>query len=859
MKASKMLLPSLFLIFGFAVEALPQTSGFDLAAYQQFLQQHQNMNAAELLAMYPAGSFKAEANVPSGTVSYLDVIDNVYHLTDDEKSLIKKHGFLVTERLRKNNFVQQYSDIWAKDLPVFISADAILHAFHYYYVEILQQVEKGALLPQVTNLLAAMHLRLPDLAVKYAGQPAMAQMLKDVDVYLTVPRRLLGENAFPYYPENSATISEILKLINAEKFEVYPFFSAHCKEIDFSQFRPRGHYAEDAALAKYFRAMTWLGRIEIDLLRPQADTLICPPQTSQDIQRQIIDAVLISELMELAGANSLYEEIEKVLSFWVGEQDNVTLPNLRSLIESLNLTDASRLLDTLVVRDFQDALKTKAWAFQRILSQVLASDPLSPEIAVPASVFVLFGQRFVIDSYVTGSVVYDKILYNGNKVCRLFPSTLDNLFAHGNSAAAQLLIPELEQYHYSTNLAALRYLIDSYDDEFWNSSIYSMWLKTIRTLNPPEAKDQLPPFMQTGAWWQQKMNTQLSSWTELRHDHLLYAKQSYTSGQACSYPCGYVEPVPQTFESLRALAEVAHAKFSDLPFNNPQLKSEILGYFKLLLGVTGKLATIAGKELSGTPLDPSESSFIGDMLYWGGCRTLIGWYLKLLLGPSYEGMAYETENFTDHLVADYHTTPTDCNGNMMGWVSHAGTGAVDLAIVVAPDAGGKMIAYAGPVASYHEYVTTNFQRLTDAEWSGTFLASAPRPNWVNLYLADMAGKARGPGGTLLTGVADRDEDKNDRLPTTHVMAQNYPNPFNAGTLIRFTVPYHLTNAFTTLTIYDIEGKKVRRLVEEKLPAGTYLTRWEGTDDLGNKVANGVYLYRLNVGTEQFLGKMNLLK
>jgi hypothetical protein len=52
---------------------------------------------------------------------------------------------------------------------------------------------------------------------------------------------------------------------------------------------------------------------------------------------------------------------------------------------------------------------------------------------------------------------------------------------------------------------------------------------------------------------------------------------------------------------------------------------------------------------------------------------------------------------------------------------------------------------------------------------------------------------------------------------------------------------------------------VTRLVEKKLPAGTYVTRWEGTDDFGNKVASGVYLYRLMVGTEQFLGKMNLLK
>ena len=49
--------------------------------------------------------------------------------------------------------------------------------------------------------------------------------------------------------------------------------------------------------------------------------------------------------------------------------------------------------------------------------------------------------------------------------------------------------------------------------------------------------------MQTAAFWQKMMNTQFSSWTELRHDNLLYAKQSYSGGTICSYPYGYVEPI----------------------------------------------------------------------------------------------------------------------------------------------------------------------------------------------------------------------------------------------------------------------------------------------------------------------------
>ncbi len=163
-------------------------------------------------------------------------------------------------------------------------------------------------------------------------------------------------------------------------------------------------------------------------------------------------------------------------------------------------------------------------------------NPIAGDSVVPASSFLLFGQRYVDDSYVTASVVYDRIWFQGQRICRLFPSTLDPMFALGNNAAAQLLIPELNEYHYGTNLAALRYLFDSFPPEYWESTMYKRWLGFIKSLNPPEDRSNLPGFMTTAAYWQEKLNTQLSSWAELRHDNLLYAKQSYTGITICSYP-----------------------------------------------------------------------------------------------------------------------------------------------------------------------------------------------------------------------------------------------------------------------------------------------------------------------------------
>ena len=167
--------------------------------------------------------------------------------------------------------------------------------------------------------------------------------------------------------------------------------------------------------------MMWLGRTEMYLIAPESAD---PPQTDADIQRQTIDAVLVSETTEAAGKDSLLQEIDSIIQIFTGESDNVTLPNIQSLIQETGLASANKLLDTLIWKNFQDAVAHKPYAFQRINSQILMSDPMSPDQIKPAASFLLLGQRFVIDSYITGNVVYDKIIYDNTKILRMLPSTL---------------------------------------------------------------------------------------------------------------------------------------------------------------------------------------------------------------------------------------------------------------------------------------------------------------------------------------------------------------------------------------------------------------------------------------------------
>jgi len=471
---------------------------FNIEDYQEFLQQHQNMSTEELLQMHPAGIFSDQINSNYTEALYFDSIDVYYNLTEYEKSLIGDHGFMVSERLSKISFGEAILEIFHQDLPVFVSTDAILHAFHVSYDRILKDMEEGLLVPRLTEMLSNMHNSLSQLDVLYGGNPEMHTMLRDVDVYLTVPLLLLEENVTPFYSENSTMIDTILNRIDLEEgHDTLSLFSSNCRIFDWSQFKPRGHYVYDPNsifplnLEPYFKAMMWLGRTEIYLLAPSSFPLYCYKQSFEDIQRQTIDAMLINELFDIALVEPIHQEMEHILKYFVGDPDNVTLENLDYLKNAVQLSNASQLLDSLKLVEFQDTLKNQAFAYQLILSQILYSNPMSPDSIVPASAFMLFGQRFIIDSYVTGSVVFDRIKYFGEKICRLYPSTLDVLFALGNDASAQLLIDELNEYHYSSNLAALRYLIDHYDPGFWEETIYNYWLNSMRYLNPPTDRNSL--------------------------------------------------------------------------------------------------------------------------------------------------------------------------------------------------------------------------------------------------------------------------------------------------------------------------------------------------------------------------------
>ena len=94
------------------------------------------------------------------------------------------------------------------------------------------------------------------------------------------------------------------------------------------------------------------------------------------------------------------------------------------------------------------------------------------------------------------------------------------------------------------------------------------------------------------------------------------------------------------------------------------------------------------------------------------------------------------------------------------------------------------------------------------------------------------------------------------IPTVFTLHQNYPNPFNPVTTLRYDLP---DNNHVKLTIYDLNGREINRLVNTDQPAGHKSVQWNATDMHGKPVSAGVYLYQIQAGEFVQTRKMVLLK
>jgi hypothetical protein len=126
------------------------------------------------------------------------------------------------------------------------------------------------------------------------------------------------------------------------------------------------------------------------------------------------------------------------------------------------------------------------------------------------------------------------------------------------------------------------------------------------------------------------------------------------------------------------------------------------------------------------------------------------------------------------------------------------------------------------------------------------------PNLANLQVHADAAKTFWDN-VLLTDIEERERRI---LPGKYALQQNYPNPFNPSTNVRFEVK---STGRVRIDIYNTLGQKVRTLVNDVRSAGKYSVNWNGINDVGDRVASGIYIYKMVAGDFVQTRKMILLR
>jgi hypothetical protein len=122
---------------------------------------------------------------------------------------------------------------------------------------------------------------------------------------------------------------------------------------------------------------------------------------------------------------------------------------------------------------------------------------------------------------------------------------------------------------------------------------------------------------------------------------------------------------------------------------------------------------------------------------------------------------------------------------------------------------------------------------------------------------DSPGSLPGPGNLPKAFFVDEEEAASDQSTvTSYQLEQNYPNPFNPTTTISFALPQA---SEVSLSIYNLSGQLVKKLVAGEMNAGRHSLVWDATNDRGERVASGVYLYVIKAGEFSAQRKLVLMK
>jgi len=732
--------------------------------------------------------FSVDPAVWNATNSYQNRRIFDFRLNPAELAVFQTNGFVVSQRLERRSFADFYYDLYTDDLPVFVTTDSILQAWHRSIVTMVAEIEETCFHQTLSNLVVSMSAQVPALWTQASGT-AMVNGIQDADYFLAVAQSLVsGVNNYGSLGQFTRVNTALTAINNLQpvSFNLY----GENRTLDFSQFTVRGHYANSVTLQRYFRAMIWCGLADF-----RYAGLANGATSGTNSLRELSGAVALELLQRNSGSFSNWFQFNRTLEMLVGTPDSLTFAQLHGLLVIAGISSPADLPNQTALTNLQNQLMSGQLGLQQITSGYYYSPFSATQVKLPRS-FCFMGQRFVMDSWAFTKTTFDSILWDENgipeltdKVLRRVPSALDVAFSVlGNSQ----IIPEIaariartnltaadgraywrDGRQYQHNLAAVRNVIDSQNPSAWTNSVYNHWLACLRLLSEPTTGDQYPEAMRTRAWAMKTVNTQLASWTHLRYTTALYVRESYTPIYACMYPKGYVEPRPAFWSRIGEMARATKAVLATLPtngvFNYTHYTNNAQGIAKpytvsvsaatmfanrlammdYFTSTMDTLRALSEKELSKTTFSAADTSFFQHLVEFDytGRRTYTGWYPNLFYQPGSEYVPPTPEynqdsgdekgsDYWDALVTTVHTDSPDATVGDPGSILHEAVGNVQFMLIAVDNGPSDLAVYGAPVLSHYEFEQGPTTRLTDAQWrsqvTNNIIPAAP--DWTQTYL-----------------------------------------------------------------------------------------------------------------------------
>jgi hypothetical protein len=630
-------------------------------------------------------------------LSNVENLDQFSNLTQKQREMIAQNGFVVTPTDSEQLFYV-YEDNTYKKIPSFVTTDSVLQVYHILYDYSLRSLENDYFYNDLIVLNNTMIKQLL-LEYDYAENAEMKKTIMTMLGYFGVSNLALGESLPAEFPQAlEKLVKQEYDLISkAEEVEMSPLLGF---EIDYSLFKVRGHYTRSEELGKFFRAMSWYGIVPM----PFYDTHGKRDEASA--MKAIVTTLALCRAPEDSGVK-LWENIYSTTSFYVGESDDITPYEIAMVIQKVysDTPDINEIPEKMDA--FYDELK------QLRKAEIVNKTPY----AITQLQMRFMGQRYIADS---------EILQNlSDPRKRPIPTGMD-VFAVFGSERAEELLDEIYQPKqlwdgYEANFNALKEKFGSQTIAEQINNLYNGWLYCLKSLTR-RVGEGYPLFMRNNAWEDKSLSTALGSWAEIRHDTILYGKQSAAECGGNEPPVGinYVEPNPEFFSRLLWLTASTRENLGERGL----LKDSMAHKLERFESMLEFLKTCAQKELNGEDLSPEEHN---TLVTYGGTLE----YLSSSIAESDSWHLIESDTDKNMaVIADVHTSD--------GYYLEEAVGtAAEMYVAIYQN--GKVYLTRGAVFDYYEFISD--KRFTDEEWQAQLKESQQpqRPPFVNSYMDEIGG------------------------------------------------------------------------------------------------------------------------